>query len=157
MNNSVFDILVYVFDHYLFGEASGHSGRESLARDLEDAGFAGVEVDRALDWISDLATHDARIFPCGNDSVRIYSDQEQRILGPESRGMLMSMEANGSITAAQREAVIELLSALGTDEIGPEQVEWVVCMVLSSQPRPETPSGISAHQSGYISLSGVPH
>ena len=48
MDNTVFDILVYVFDHYLFEELPVHAERADIARDLEVAGFRGANVERAV-------------------------------------------------------------------------------------------------------------
>jgi hypothetical protein len=52
---SVLDILIYVFDRYMLVEAPEVPRREQLARDLERAGFAPAKVERALDWLTDLA------------------------------------------------------------------------------------------------------
>ena len=55
MNGTVLDILIYVFDRYMFDEAPEVPEREALARDLESAGFGEANVERALDWLADLA------------------------------------------------------------------------------------------------------
>ena len=54
-NGSVLDILIYVFDRYMLADAPEVPEREELAQDLEQAGFAGESVERALDWLADLA------------------------------------------------------------------------------------------------------
>ena len=51
MTGSVLDILIYVFDRYMLNEAPDVPEREHLARDLEQAGFAPDNVERALDWL----------------------------------------------------------------------------------------------------------
>ena len=74
MTGTVLDILIYVFDRYMLDEVPEVPEREHLARDLEHAGFAQANVERALDWLADLAfghgqpqlapvTHDGR---CGS-------------------------------------------------------------------------------------------
>ncbi len=55
IDNTVFDILIYVFDRYMLEELPASAERESLARDLESAGFGEANVERALDWLADLA------------------------------------------------------------------------------------------------------
>ena len=60
MDNSVFDILIYVFDRYMFEELPASAERETLARDLESAGFGEANVERALDWLADLAAERER-------------------------------------------------------------------------------------------------
>ena len=60
MNGTVLDILIYVFDRYMFDEAPEVPEREALARDLESAGFGEANVERALDWLADLAGERSR-------------------------------------------------------------------------------------------------
>ena len=55
MNGTVLDILIYVFDRYMLDETPDVPEREALARDLESAGFGEANVERALDWLADLA------------------------------------------------------------------------------------------------------
>ena len=55
MTGSVLDILIYVFDRYMLDEVPEVPEREHLARDLERVGFAQANVERALDWLADLA------------------------------------------------------------------------------------------------------
>ena len=50
MNGTVLDILLYVFDRYMFDEAPEVPEREALARHLASAGFGEANVERALDW-----------------------------------------------------------------------------------------------------------
>ena len=55
MTGSVLDILIYVFDRYMLDEAPEVPEREDLARDLTYVGFTHANVERALDWLADLA------------------------------------------------------------------------------------------------------
>ena len=134
MDNSVFDILIYVFDRYMLEELPASAERESLARDLESAGFGEANVERALDWLADLAAERERPNLRGDGSFRVFATQELARLDPQCRGLLVSLEAAGILSPSQREIVIDRLLALDTDELDLEQVKWVVLMVLSSQP-----------------------
>ena len=60
MTGSVLDILIYVFDQYMLAEAPEVPEREALAADLERAGFGRHNVERALDWLADLAGERSR-------------------------------------------------------------------------------------------------
>ena len=73
-------------------------------------------------------------FAAGPRAIRVYSEEEQARIGTGGRGMLSSLEASGILGPDQREIVIDRLLALDSEEIGIEQVKWVVLMVLSSQP-----------------------
>jgi Smg protein len=137
MDNTVFDILIYVFDRYMLEELPATAERESLARDLESAGFGGANVERALDWLADLAEDRERPNFKGSGALRVYAAEETARLDAECRGLLISLEAGGILSPTQREIVVDRLLALDTEELDLEQVKWVVLMVLSSQPGQE--------------------
>jgi Smg protein len=137
MEGSVFDILIYVFDKYLLEELPSAPQREMLARDLESAGFAEVNVERALDWLADLAAQRETPNVRGDGSFRIFATPELARLDPQCRGLLTTLESVGILSAHQREIVIDRLLALDTDELDLDQVKWVILMVLSSQPGQE--------------------
>jgi len=135
---SVLDILIYVFDRYMLIDMPAVPQREHLARDLERAGFARAKVERALDWLTDLAFYQDRAAPAQTRApahgVRVFTDGELTRLSTECRGLLFTLERAEVLTAQQRELVIERMLALDADEPDTEQLKWVVLMVLSSQP-----------------------
>jgi Smg protein len=150
MNGTVLDILIYVFDRYMLDEAPEVPEREALARDLESAGFGEANVERALDWLADLAGERNRSVlantvpetaapgeQADGEAVRIYSAMELVHLPADCRGLLMSLEQMGILHPQQREIVIERLLALDAEEFDLDKVKWVVLMVLSSQPGQE--------------------
>jgi len=149
MNGTVLDILLYVFDRYMFDEAPEVPEREALARDLASAGFGEANVERALDWLADLAGERSRApLPIGtivssgagkrtSAPLRLYTPVEMARLSVECRGLLLSLEEAEILNPTQREVVIDRLLALEVEDLNVEQVRWVVLMVLSSQPGQE--------------------
>jgi Smg protein len=138
MTGSVLDILIYVFDRYMLEEVPEVPERDDLARHLEGAGFAHHNVERALDWLADLASVREALPLAGHGAaVRVYSDGELARLSTECRGFLLTLERLGILSMQQREVVIERMLALDADELDTEQLKWVVLMVLSSQPDQE--------------------
>jgi len=144
MTGSILDILIYVFDRYMLADAPEVPQREHLARDLERAGFTPAKVQRALDWLTELACgHDRPPLPAtapheaAAAGVRVFTDSELTRLSTECRGFLLTLERLGILTPQQREIVIERTLALDADEPDTEQLKWVVLMVLSSQPGQE--------------------
>lgn len=158
MNGTVLDILIYVFDRYMLDEAPDVPEREALARDLESAGFGEANVERALDWLADLAGERHRtvqtettapataVVPEASallavqrdaTALRVYASTELLHLPADCRGLLMTLEQVGILDPQQREIVIERLLALDAEEFDLEKVKWVVLMVLSSQPGQE--------------------
>jgi len=137
MITSVLDILIYVFDRYMLDEAPDVPEREDLARDLERAGFGHANVERALDWLAELAGERVQTSLSGSVAVRVFSDSELSRLSTECRGFLMTLERLGVLSPPQREIVVDRMLALDADELDTEQLKWVVLMVLSSQPDQE--------------------
>ena len=111
--------------------------------DLERVGFAPANVERALDWLTDLAFGHERAgavtarAESAHGGVRIFSDSELARLSTECRGLLLTLENAQVLTPQQREIVIERMLDLDADEPDTEQLKWVVLMVLSSQPGQE--------------------
>jgi Smg protein len=140
MNGTVLDILLYVFDRYMFDEAPEVPERDALARDLAVAGFGEANVERALDWLADLAGERHRA-PLPNtathDGASPRRMAEMARLSVECRGLLLSLEETEILNPTQRELVIDRLLALEVEDLSIEQVRWVVLMVLSSQPGQE--------------------
>ncbi len=152
---SVLDILIYVFDRYMLAETADVPGREHLARDLRRAGFARANVERALDWLTDLAFGHERapltLAAGAAPAVRVYADSELARLSADCRGYLLSLERQGVLSAQQREMVIERALALpGEPDI--EHLKWVVFMVLSSTPGQE----LAVEHLGSLMMSEMP-
>jgi Smg protein len=139
ITSSVLDILIYVFDRYMLDDSASVPQRAHLARDLERAGFAAAKVERALDWLTELALGHASVAPPQaregqSTALRVFTDSEAVRLSTECRSFLLLLENARVLTAAQREIVIDRLLALETEEPDTEQLKWVVLMVLSSHP-----------------------
>ena len=135
MTGSVLDILIYVFDQYMMAEAPEVPEREALAADLKRAGFGRHNVERALDWLADLAGERSRP-DMASRALRVFSDDELERISTACRGYLLQLEREGILSPLQREIVIDRLVAL-VDEVDIDQLKWLVLMVLSSQPGQE--------------------
>jgi len=138
MTGSVLDILIYVFDQYMLAELAEVPERETLAADLERAGFGRHNVERALDWLADLAgERSRRDIDANRPALRVFSDDERERISTACRGYLLQLEQEGILSPLQREIVIDRLLALDGDEVDIDRLKWLVLMVLSSQPGQE--------------------
>jgi len=137
MTGSVLDILIYVFDQYMLAELPEVPEREALAADLERAGFGRHNVERALDWLADLAGERSRPEMIASRTLRVFSDLEIERISSACRGYLLQLETEGILSPLQREIVIDRLMALEGDEVDIDRLKWLVLMVLSSQPGQE--------------------
>ena len=139
MKESVLDVLIYLFENYMDNEIEQEPDQETLESELAGAGFTRAEINKAFAWLEDLSSRrDKGLAPLpASHSIRIYTDQETARLDPECRGFLLFLEQSAILTPASRELVIDRVMALESDEIGLEQLKWVILMVLFNQPGQE--------------------
>ena len=139
MKDNVLDLLIYLFENYMNADEEPRPDRITLKTELERAGFAEFDVERALEWLDGLSGGPlGQVAEATARAVRIFSGQELMRLDTDVRGYLVHLENLRILSAVQRELVIDRLMALEADEIDIEQVKWVVLMVLFSQPGQES-------------------
>lgn len=140
MNENVVDILIYLYENYMDNDQDPISDQGQIHEELVQAGFPEQEVNKAFQWIDELAQRQApeNFYHHPQGATRIYTADEQRRIDSDSRGLLLFLEQNGILDSAARELVIDRAIALGTHTIGVEEIKWVVLMVLINQPGRET-------------------
>lgn len=140
MKETVFDVLMYLFNNYLDDEYEINTDQEFLRNVLMQAGFEDSQVNKAFDWLESLSVQyrsDQGEYAVSNISHRIFNDQEMDRLGSECRGLITYLEQANILDAQDRELVIDRVMALESDEIDLFQLKWVVLMVLLNQPGKE--------------------
>ena len=55
MKESILDVLLYLFEHYIANDADLARDRDSLQNNLLQAGFSPAEIHKAFDWLDGLA------------------------------------------------------------------------------------------------------
>lgn len=140
MKETVFDVLMYLFDNYFEDDYEINSDQESLKYELAQAGFGDNQVSKAFDWLEGLALQ-KNLIQSDNltekSTLRMYSEREMEKLDVECRGFLIFLEQSGVLDAFDREVVIDRAMALEAEEIDLQQLKWVVLMVLLNQPGKE--------------------
>ena len=144
MKESILDVLLYLFEHYIAEDTVPPLGdRESLPdsplfSELTQAGFSPAEIHKAFDWLDALAEQrPPAAEPRVGGSVRVYAGPELDKLDADCRGFLLFLEQHGVLDAAQRELVLDRAMALDQDELDLDDLKWVVLMVLFNQPGSE--------------------
>ena len=140
MKETVFDVLMYLFDNYFEEDYEINSDQDSLKYELVQAGFGDNQVSKAFDWLEGLALQKDLIQSdnlAEKATLRMYSEREMEKLDVKCRGFLIFLEQSGVVDAYDREVVIDRAMALEADEIDLQQLKWVVLMVLLNQPGKE--------------------
>jgi Smg protein len=139
MNENVVDILIYLYENYMDGEQAPPSDQHELRDELIQAGFPAGEIDKAFDWLDELANSDQSQHGETNQShsLRVFTDEETARLDLDSRGLLLFLEQNDILTVNARELVIDRALALDTAIITEEELKWIILLVLMNQPGQE--------------------
>ena len=58
MKENVLDVLMFLFENYLYDEPDDAPDRDSLEENLHQAGFTNGEIEKAFNWLDDLADRD---------------------------------------------------------------------------------------------------
>jgi len=132
----VLDVLIYLFENYMFDDDGYEPDQETLMLELSQAGFEHGMIDQAFEWLENLATlceqHPEELPPDMGGSIRHYTAEECDLLNLEARGLLLSLEQCGVLNSISREMVIDQLSALGVEPVEIDHIKWVILMVLSN-------------------------
>jgi len=136
---TILDVLLYLFEHYFYEDPDAVRDRDSLQNGLLQAGFSPTEINKAFDWLDELARQRPTAASPRDvvGPVRMYVEPELSKLDTETLGFLMFLEQQGIVDAAQRELVLDRVMALDQDEIDLDDLKWVVLMVLFNQPGAE--------------------
>jgi Smg protein len=145
----MFEVLVYVYEHYWRGDACPEL--EQLGRKLSAHGFEADEIHDALVWLDglnvaaqssrELGSHE--LAPSHNNvpppaavqsaaSMRVYSIKEQDHLGAECLGFVSFLESSGVLPAAMREIVLDRAMAAPGDPVSLDDLKIIVLMVYWS-------------------------
>ncbi len=138
MKETILDVLLFLFENYFYDDPDAVRDRDSLQQGLIQAGFSPAEINKAFDWLDELAEQRPSTAQARADGpVRVFVEAEQDRLDLESRGFLMFLEQHGVLDAEQRELVLDRVMALDQEEIDLDDLKWVVLMVLFNQPGSE--------------------
>jgi len=143
MKETIFEVLVYLFEHYIEVGEEKVLEHKKLKSELLEAGFTDNYVDRAFDWMDELTRQPSEAVEnyVGQGSIRIYSPEERLRFDVDAQGFLLFLEQAGIIDSTRRELIIDRALALGDPLLSVEHIKWVALMVLFSQ------TGMEGHYS----------
>ncbi len=134
MKENVIDVLMFLFDNYLSLEEGMPQDEISLAYELREAGFETQNINKAFDWLGQLA--DIKQKPCllgrapGQQSMRFYSQPEISKLNIACRGFLLNLEGAGLLEAAIREVIIDRVMAIDVPMLSLQQFKRIVGLIM---------------------------
>jgi Smg protein len=138
MKESILNVLLYLFEHYIYDQPDLVQDPDTLQNNLIQAGFSASEVSKAFDWLETLAQDRPNTQTTTSKSpTRFFSNLELERFDVDAHGFLMFLEQQSVVSAEQRELIIDRAMALDQDAIELDDLKWVVLMVLFNQPGSE--------------------
>ena len=140
MKTEVLDILMYIFETYLEDDQSVLPSQDSVVSELSRIGFREDNVNKAFNWLDDLAElkdNNISIEQTNKRNIRSFSLLEIEKIDISARAQLLSLVELDVISPAQRELIIDKALALDLKTIDQEQMRWVILMVLFNMPESE--------------------
>jgi Smg protein len=138
MKESILNVLLYLFEHYIYDQPELVQDPDTLQNNLIQAGFSPSEVSKAFDWLETLAQDRPQGQTwAAKGPTRLFTGPELDRFDVDAQGFLMFLEQHGVVSAEQRELVIDRAMALDQDDIELDDLKWVVLMVLFNQPGSE--------------------
>ena len=140
MKETILDVLMFMFQSYVEDNEEVELDKESLHKNLSEAGFADKNIERAFEWLEGLPGVDdsALLNKPTKNSFRLFSDVEHQKIGEEGLSFLMFLERLGIFHGEIREHVIDRIMALDTQSVDLSQIRWVVLMILFNTPGNES-------------------
>jgi len=141
VNENIIDVLIYIYENYMDSDEAVPTDQIMLEEELIEAGFPKGEVQKAFDWLDELAWRQGYMNTGNvlvNKSIRIFTAKEQQRIDLETQGMLLYLEQIGVLDSLSRELVIERAMALETEDLTADDVKWIVLLVLLNQPGQES-------------------
>ncbi|WP_395373135.1 DUF494 domain-containing protein [Marinicella sp. W31] len=133
MNENIIDLLVYLFENYLYDNQE-QIIKEELYQGLQQAGFSTLTIDRALGWLEHLQEDNSEPVTEIPVAVRIYAEEEYNKLDDEGINFIMYLENAGILDPSCRELLINSLLNLDTDNVDVDDLQWLVLIILYSRP-----------------------
>lgn len=136
MYENMVDVLIYLYENYMDGEARPPVDQDELEEELSLAGFTNGEIQKALRWLDELAAgvRTPQIKAHIGQSMRVYVEAECAKLDLEARGLLLFLEHSGILDPVSRELVIDRVLAIDHGIVSVEELKWVVLLVLMNRP-----------------------
>lgn len=138
MKESVIDVLVFLFDNYLSIETEDLNDEAALTIELEEAGFSSGEINKAFDWLcnlADLYQNQQSIRQQQPDSVRVLTHFESQKLDIGCQKLLLNLQKAGLLDTVTREIIIESAISLGTERLSVSAFKRVIGLVMLNSPK----------------------
>ncbi len=158
MEETVLDVLMFLFDNYLNAHVELVGDDDDIADELEQAGFDEIDVSKALNWLGDLSDlyREGYDFVVQGNVQRILTVHEKTKLDTKCQGYLMKLKRQGVLDFATTEIILESAMAIDVQTLTLDQFKRIIALVLLNNPNAEEIAA-SGEDLIYQEVGGIPH
>ena len=131
----LFDVLINLLDSIEFGYLS-YDNKQHWLRELQKFGVQEKDEEGFLELIEKIIELKSLVClakPRGGFPVRIYNEEEQNLLSPSCRGLLLHFEQAGLLPPELREVVIDQAMRMPELELDENRLRILILLVLFHQ------------------------
>ena len=139
MNENIVELLLYLFENYIYESDDKDFDKLKIQQGLSSAGFDSLTINHAFTWLDELKSdvvsfQNMQIKP---DSFRVFTAAEQCKIDSESMDFIYYLNNAEILDNTQREILINAVMKLETSQFDVDDLHWLALMVLFSQPEQE--------------------
>jgi len=136
MNENIVELLLYLFENYIYENDSDELDEYQIQQGLTQAGFSSTAINHAFSWLKDLQedVNSFQTIQMDSGSYRVFTESEQLKLDTECRDFIYYLNGSEILDNIQREILINAVMKLTTNHIDIDELQWLALLVLFSQP-----------------------
>ncbi len=139
MNENIVELLLYLFENYIYENKDTDLDDQSIQQGLSQAGFASLTIDNAFSWLENLQTDiiSHQNIKIHNDSFRVFTNSEHQKIDEECQDFILYLNNSDILNNVQREILINAIMKPEINHFDVDDLQWLALMVLFSQPEQE--------------------
>ncbi len=133
MRDRILEIVVFLMDY--MRDSQGQLGdSDDFSSTLKTMGYSDNEISSAFYWLMNrfgsAPEHLFSNFPKLHHSSRILTASERVLLTTDAYGYLLKLQNLSLVDDEQFEAILERVSAFGSDPVGSEHIKLIASSVV---------------------------
>jgi len=139
MNENIVELLLYLFENYIYDNKDTTLDEQSIQQGLTQAGFASLTINSAFNWLEDLQNDivSHQNIKISNDSFRVFTNSETLKIDEECQDFILYLNNSDILNNVQREILINAIMKPEINHFDVDDLQWLALMVLFSQPDQE--------------------
>jgi Smg protein len=127
---SLLEVLLFLVANHIAEKSEAE--QEKIKAELEEAGIPFNKLVKIASWLKDLLQN-IELQDSPKQTLRVFTEEETEKMDAVARGCILFLEQTGALNATSREWLIEQAMDLDTDQIGIEELQNLLSLVLFQQ------------------------